>query len=83
MSAEPRLPNKTLTLSAPGNLLVSLNVITTLLVTCFAAITAYCLVVAWPKLQTARRTQRPQARVDRSTHDLRSKSTARPTLLKR
>lgn len=83
MSAEARLPNKTLTLSAPGNPLVSLNVITALLVTCFAAITAYCLVVVWPRLQTARRSQRPQARVDRSAHELRSNSTARPTLLKR
>jgi hypothetical protein len=83
MSGEPRLPNRTLTLSAPGNPLVSLNVITTLLVTCFAAITGYCLVVAWPKLKTVGRAQRPQARVDRSAHELRSNSTARPTLLKR
>ena len=61
--------------------------ITTLLVTCFAAITAYCLVVVWPKLrwslQTSRRGQRPQARIERASHDLRSNSTARPTLLKR
>lgn len=57
--------------------------IATLLVTSFAAITAYCLVVAWPKIQTGRRTQRPQARVERASHDLRSNSTARPTLLKR
>lgn len=57
--------------------------ITTLLVTCFAAITAYCLVVVWPKLQAGRRGVRPQARVERASHDLRSNSTARPTLLKR
>lgn len=56
--------------------------IATLLVTCFVAITAYCLVVAWPKFQTGRRV-RPQARVTRDGHDLRSNSTARPTLLKR
>lgn len=57
--------------------------IATLLVTCFAAITGYCLVVVWPKLQARRRVVRPQARAARPSHDLRSNSTARPTLLKR
>ena len=60
--------------------------ITALLVTCFVAITAYCLVVAWPKVRWSVRTRegvRPQARVERTGHDMRSNSTSRPTLLKR
>lgn len=61
--------------------------ITALLVTCFVAITAYCLIVAWPKLRwsllTAREGVRPQARVERPRPELRSKSASRPTLLKR
>lgn len=61
--------------------------ITALLVTCFVAITAYCIIVAWPRIRwsllTAREGVRPQARVERLRPESQSKSTSRPTLLKR
>lgn len=65
--------------------------ITTLVVICFAAITAYCLVVAWPKLNwSAQATRRPgplgqQSRARRSLYDIDGdkRSTERPRLLKK
>lgn len=62
--------------------------ITALLVTCFVAITAYCIIVAWPKIRwlllTAREGGlRPQARVARPRPELQGKSSSRPPLLKR
>ena len=64
--------------------------IVTLFVISFLAITAYCLVVAWPRLklsQAATRQQRalrPRTRVVRSLYDMSdNKRTECPRLLKR
>lgn len=62
--------------------------ITTLFVISFLAIAAYCLVVAWPKLnrsQVIKRQPRPTPpRVVRSLYDMGAdKPTERPRLLKR
>jgi len=72
-----------------GNPNVSLPVIAVLLVTCFAALTAYCLIVAWPKLRWSLQTirhpgrQRPQYRAEHPRDRLRDiRPTTRRTLLK-
>ncbi len=66
--------------------------ITTLVVVCFLAITAYCLVVAWPRLTLSQQTgRRPgglrnhDERIQRSLYDVdgHKRSTDRPRLLKR
>jgi len=60
-------------------------VISTLLVTCFLAITGYCLVVAWPRLrwslQTLRHPDRlrPQYPVGRPRLELRNGDAPRPS----
>jgi len=91
MWREPGLLNKLLSLSARGlPLPVSHAVIVTLSVISFLAIAAYCLVVAWPKLnllQAAARQahirNRP-SRVVRSLYDMgEDKPTERPRLLKK